>query len=159
MLQIRPIDPTNESEIQLVASRMKLTLMEVLGEVVGAEMYSDEWLVERVKFHLNPELCVGEVLLARVHSEIIGHTILRVEEESFGLFSTFYVAPEWRRQGIAKALVLAGEDWFRERRLSEARTYTGEENSNLITLMEEFGYEIFLRKNKMVALSRVLAES
>ncbi|MBV6458627.1 MAG: hypothetical protein HONBIEJF_01760 [Fimbriimonadaceae bacterium] len=139
---------------------MKATLVEVLGEEQGSAMYTDEWLQNRVREHLDPARYEGQVFLAEADSDIVGHTIVRVETdetgERFGLFSTFYVDPTARGKGVAKNLVRAGETWMIDRNLSAARTYTAESNSKLIGLMESFGYPIELRKNEMVVLARRL---
>src|SRR5437762_9348922 len=55
--RIRPVDPTSESELELAARRMRLTLNEVLGEEAGTALYSMEWLRQRVLWHLNPANC------------------------------------------------------------------------------------------------------
>ena len=41
---IRAIDPQSRAEVELVASRMRQTLVEVLGEEVGGNMYTMDWL-------------------------------------------------------------------------------------------------------------------
>ena len=46
--KIRQINPSSSSEIELVAKRMRDTLMEVAGAERGEAMYSMEWLIERV---------------------------------------------------------------------------------------------------------------
>jgi len=157
---IRPIEPDSEEEVALVASRMKATLVEVLGQEQGEAMYTDEWLRNRVREHLDPARYDGQVFLAEVDGDIVGHTIVRVELDEnktpFGLFSTFYVSPEARGHGVAKELVQTGEAWMRERTLDTAKTYTAEGNGKLIGLMESFGYAIELRKNDMVSLARLL---
>src|SRR4029079_19118147 len=100
------IDPNSKGEIELVAARMRQTLVEVLGEETGGSMYSMEWLIDRVKFHLDPAKCVGVVYVAEDESGIVGHTIVRLEDDdkfgAIGLFSTTYVIPDARRQGFAE---------------------------------------------------------
>lgn len=124
-------------------------------------MYTDAWLQNRVREHLDPTRYDGQVFVAESEGDILGHTIVRVEREEdgeyFGLFSTFYVAPEARGQGVAKELVHTGEAWMRERSLRVARTYTAANNLKLISLMEGYGYRIELRKNDMVVLARRLS--
>lgn len=158
-ITVGPIDRQSEQEIGLVAERMRLTLVEVLGKERGESMYTLEWLRERVRFHLDLAHCDGEVFLARDGVQTAGHAIVRVEIEDglrFGLFSTFYVAPEYRGRGVGRKLADAGEKWMRERSLPEARTYTAEDNAPLHAMMESLGYEIYLRKNEMVAFRRYL---
>lgn len=159
---IRPLDPGCPAEVELVAARMRLTLIEVLGEERGGSMYDLEWLRERVRWHLDPGQCTGEVFLALgPGGAVSGHTIVRVEREgadAIGLFSTTFVAPEARRRGVATALLDRGEGWFRERGLPEAVTYTDRLNARLIRLFEGRGYRRREVANDMVRLARPLAE-
>lgn len=159
-MRIREIDPQSEAEIELVAKRMHLTLVDVLGEQEGGSMYSHEWLVNRVRFHLDPHQS-QIFIVENDQAEIIGHCIVRRETEAgahFGLFSTTYVTPEYRRQGAAQALLTRGEAWMRAKGLREAVTYTSSSNAKLICLYQKNGYEIFLRdeSRKMLGLKRSL---
>ncbi len=159
---IRPIDPRNDQEIDLVAERMRATLAEVLGEE-GYNMYTPEWLRNRVRWHLDEEQCIGRVLLA-VNSQgtIMGHVIARVEDafapESIGLVSTIYVCPALRRRGIAKALLDASEGWLTEQRVATLATDTSETNRPLIDLFMQRGYAVTFHstEKRMVRLSRGL---
>src|SRR5262245_7442689 len=113
---------------------MRLTLIEVEGEVAGGAMYSMDWLRERVRWHLDPACCTGQVFLVELAGGVIvGHTIVRVEHAEtgrrFGLFSTTYVDPAERRRGVADALLQRGEQWFAEQGLSEACTWTSATNT------------------------------
>lgn len=156
--KLRFITSKENAVIDLVASRMRATLVEVLGEEVGRSMYTQEWLVDRVRFHLDRSLCEGAVVVAEdLRGSIAGHMILRVEKDDcaqFGLFSTFYVLPCERRQGLASRFIVHGEQWMRKRGLSRARTSTGEANRPLIEIMEKHGYTIVLRSDAMVALEK-----
>ncbi len=159
---VRPIDPGSRSEIELVAERMRLTLIEVLGEERGASMYPMDWLIQRVELHLDAARCTGAVFVADVAGgAIAGHTIVRIEEElglRFGLFSTTYVDPPARRSGVAAELLRRGERWMQDQRVPVARTYTSETNSGLIKLYEGFGYAITQRHpdKQMIVLERAL---
>lgn len=157
---IRDINPEHPEEVHLVAARMRLTLQEVVGTAEGEAMYTMDWLVQRVLFHLDPASCRGRVMVVELPTgEIVAHCILRIESEEaaeFGLFSTFYVKPSDRRLGIASRLVQEGEAWFQEHGLREFRTYTAETNEPLHRLMRRHGYEVALRKNDMVSLVKIL---
>lgn len=115
---IRPIAPGSDEEIAWVASRMRATLVEVLGKDRGGTMYTHEWLCERVRFHLDSDRCDGAVFVADGEG-LRGHTIVRRETwedgSTFGLFSTFWVEPESRRSGLGALLVATGEGWMRSR--------------------------------------------
>jgi GNAT superfamily N-acetyltransferase len=155
---IRALDPLRESEIVLVASRMRDTLVEVLGKTQGEAMYSLEWLEERVRFHLDP-LRSAKVFLAEYERQIVGQTIVRAEGEAgeaYGLFSTIFVVPEHRRHGVARLLLSQGESWMREQGLHRAATNTAHDNQKLIRILETLGYSIALRADPMVHLSRQL---
>ena len=66
--------------------------MEVLGEEKGAGMYTIAWLVDRVRWHLDPKNTEGRVFLSENQSgEIVGHAIARIDHGSpFGYFSTIF---------------------------------------------------------------------
>lgn len=178
-MKIRAVQAASDQEIQLIAKRMRMTLMEVLGAEEGAQLYTLDWLRERVRFHLDPDQCVAQVLLAEseeeddaastsaassLESKILGHAIVRVEPargkavpsspDEYGLMSTIYVPPDHRRQGIAEALLDAVETWVSARGLARCATNTGKHNLKLIQLMEKRGYEIRLRTEDMVQLVR-----
>ncbi len=161
--RIRRLDPEASREITLVATRMRQTLVEVLGEERGVAMYSMEWLEDRVRFHLDASRSEGAVFLAETDEEIVGHTITRVERDDggapFGLFSTTYVVPPHRGRGVASALLRRGEAWMRERRLAYAATDTSDTNVKLIALYEKHGYAIALRAGEMVRLQKSLGDA
>ncbi|HLK14530.1 MAG TPA: GNAT family N-acetyltransferase [Fimbriimonadaceae bacterium] len=141
---VRPINPARDAEIELVAQRMRATLIEVLGEERGVAMYTPESLSDRVRFHLDPSRCTGEVLLAETDGEVCGHTIVRVQEESgspVGLFSTIYVDPRHRGKGVATALLERGEEWMRARGMAEFVTYTAPWNETLRHILTARGYD------------------
>lgn len=162
---IRPVDTATDDEVVFVATRMRATLMEVLGAEQGAAMYELDWLVDRVRFHLDPERCTGAVFVADADGEVVGHTIVRVEEDpedpdvdatSVGLFSTTYVAPAGRRRGVADLLLGRGEDWMRAQGQAVAITYTDPDNEPLIALYRERGYDLAAAGDDFVRLSRPL---
>jgi ribosomal protein S18 acetylase RimI-like enzyme len=162
---VRPLRRDDEGEVGLITERMRLTLIEVLGHEQGAEMYSMDWLRARVRWHLDPSQCDGEVFVVEVDGAIAGHVIVRTElgEDGgpSGLFSTIYVAPEARRRGIAEALIRRGEAWFEARGITTMATNTSETNARLIALFEKHGYAIALRvpDKRMVHLSKTRASS
>ena len=158
---IRPIDSTLVSEIELVASRMRETLIEVLGEERGADMYSLDWLAQRVRWHLDPSQVLGQVFLAvNADKHICGHTIVRKDKDDdgarIGLFTTTYVEPASRRHGVAKLLLDQGEAWIREHDLSEAVTYTEKDNIKLQNLYLEHGYKLSPMPKDFVKLAKSL---
>jgi len=146
-LLIREISRQSSAEVELVARRMQATLIEVEGEDNATRLHSLDWIRERVCWHLhNPKVC-GKVLLATIGAgDIIGHTILRRECDTgaadFGLISTTYVLPEFRRLGVGERLLMVGEAWFKALGLSRSSTWTSAMNTKLIRLCEKHGYAI-----------------
>jgi GNAT superfamily N-acetyltransferase len=156
---IRSLNPDAVGEVEWVAARMRQTLEEVLGAERGRAMYTMDWLIARVRWHLDPEQATAEVFLAEDQAkELLGHTIVRVERdeagEAFGLFSTTFVVPAARRSGVATRLLLAGEAWMRAHQLPEAATFTGDHNTKLIQLYQRHGYTLSAVPPEMVRLSK-----
>ena len=144
---IREIDPASVDEVYWVARGMRQTLIEVEGEAVGTALYTMDWLIQRVRWHLDPHECIGKVYLAEDrHGRILGHTIVRIEFEDdgrkYGLFSTTYVDPAARRRTVASDLLAHGEVWMRSHDLPTAATWTSAANKKLINLYHKHGYEI-----------------
>jgi GNAT superfamily N-acetyltransferase len=158
--RVRPVDAAEHELIRLVAERMHETLVEVLGPERGGAMYTPDWLVDRVRFHLDPTRCDGAVLVAGMDGGIAGHTIVRREPDDdgtdIGLFSTMYVAPTARRHGIAQALLDQGERWMRDRDLPRAVTYTEPGNHRLVALFTRRGYTCTPVDDDFVRLARAL---
>lgn len=149
-VRIRPIDPHSDDEIALVAARMRETLIEVEGEETGASLYSIEWLKKRVRWHLDPQQCTGQVFVSENgKGHITGHTIVRIEVDEagkrFGLFATTFVEPAFRRQSVAGLLIAHGESWMTGQGLALAATWTSASNTKLIGLYEKHGYAIDAR--------------
>ena len=160
IVELKPTDADAAAHVQLVAARMRQTLIEVLGPARGTAMYTLPWLIDRVEFHLDPARSTGAVLLALDDRDaaVIGHTIVRVEAQAecprLGLFSTIYVVPEKRRAGVARALLAAGETWLLAHDVHALATNTGKDNVKLIRLFEGHGYQIAVRTEEMVQLRR-----
>lgn len=147
-------------EIELVAARMRATLEEVLGAERGRTMYTMAWLIARVRQHIDGDLD-SEVLLAENASgDIVGHTIVRVDEgrngDTIGLFSTIYVVPAYRRQAVATQLIQAGENWMAARGLATFSTYTSTTNDKLIHLFQKHGYTVVMEitEKSMVVIEK-----
>jgi len=149
LFHIRAIDPNAEVEIDLVAQRMRATLIEVEveGEDVGTALYTMDWLRDRVRWHhKNPAVTAAVLLATNDASQIVGHTIVRQETgasgEPYGYVSTTYVDPAWRRRGIADALLVAGETWFHQHGLQDYATVTSSTNDKLIRLYRKHAYHV-----------------
>lgn len=145
--QVRSLNSDSLEEIEWVARGMRATLL----EVVGRDLFDMDWLRNRVRQHL-PE---GGVFVLEGPGGLGGHTIVR-QEEGWGLFSTTYVDPAWRRQGLARRLLERGEQWMREQGLSRARTFTHPANRPLQVLFEQRGYQLEPVDSDFVVLWRNL---
>lgn len=157
-MNIREIDPQSEFEIDLVAERMRQTLVEVLGEDRGGSMYSMDWLKNRVLWHLDPLSTNGKVFLSvNQQGEITGHAIARIDHgTSFGHFSTIFVEPTSRRHGVASCLVEHVEKWFTERGMPKIVYNTAENHVAIINLFKSHGYNITHSESEMLQLSKTL---
>ena len=160
---IRPLGPADEEELELVARRMGETLDEVLGVDRSTDRYSHEWLVNRVWQHLDPEELTGAIFVAQTSGVITGHTIVRLDDDGvgnpIGLFSTIFVAANYRRSGIARALLERGEEWMLDHGVARATTYTHEGNAGLQRLFLRQGYSMSPMPKSSVALSKALVAS
>ncbi|MEQ1516518.1 MAG: GNAT family N-acetyltransferase [Usitatibacteraceae bacterium] len=160
-IRIRPIDPQSAEEIAIVAQRMRETLIEVEGEETGTALYTIDWLKDRVKWHLNPQMCTGQVFLSEnAQGHITGHTIVRVEVDEagneFGLFSTTFVEPTFRKQAVASRLTVQGEEWMRAREMTLSATWTSATNTKLIRLYTKHGYQIDQRHTHEVTQTQMV---
>lgn len=158
---IRPINPRAEEEILLVATRMRDTLVEVLGEEKGGSMYTIEWLTDRARWHLDPANCIGEIFLAESENDFIaGHSIVRIESDEsgkqFGLFSTTYIEPGSRGKGLARMLIKRGEEWMIAKGMTKAYTYTEVKNEPLKKLFIGLGYEVEEIKSEFAIIAKSL---
>lgn len=143
---VAPLDPDDGASIDLVARRMRLTLVEVLDEHRADDMFDHADLVERVLWHLDRSVPGrrSEVYVALLDRSVVGHTMVRadvIDEEELGLFATTYVAPEARRSGVASALLRAGESWMLTHGLRVAATFTDVHNERLLAFYASHGYE------------------
>lgn len=141
---IRPLKRGAHAEVELVAKNMRSTLLEVLSAEEYDSQYTDEWLLDRLQQHLDGRL-QAEVLVAEVGGDVVGHIILRIEESPqgrYGLFSTFYVSPEFRRRAVGVSLLCEGEVWMADQGLERAITYTSDRNDKLIQMLKKHDYKI-----------------
>jgi GNAT superfamily N-acetyltransferase len=139
---VRPIDRRSLHERQLVASRMRDTLGEVLGDERARAMFTDAWLLDRVEQHTDGRLD-AEVFVAVFEGAIVGHSIVRRERDhrgEHGYISTTYVLPAQRRAGVARALVSSVEQWMLDRGLRASVTHTHPSNDKLRQLFTGLGY-------------------
>lgn len=151
--RVRSLNRDVMDEVDLVARRMRQTLVEVLGVERGTGMYTLEWLRQRVLQHL--EQLLGEVFVVEEDGELVGHAIVRVED-GVGLFSTVFVDPAYRGRGLARRLLARGEQWMLLHQMAEGVTYTAETNEKLRRLFESCGYRVVEQCGEFIQLRRAL---
>lgn len=161
-LRIRPLDSTSTEEIALIADRMKKTLVDVMGEEKGSSYYPDDFFLERLKWHIDlKDHC--ELLVCELGQQIVAHAIVRVENDEeihhkpFSYFSTIYTAPEWRRRGLARQLIEKVHEWSLKKSLDKITYSTAKNHHGLISLFEEFGYNIIVETDEMVRMAKELS--
>lgn len=158
---IRELDPSSGREVELVAVRMRETLIEVLGEQRGSTFYTMDWLRDRVLWHLDARNAEAKIFLSEDgHGRITGQAIARVEKGdhgSYGYFSTIYVEPAARKRGVATSLLQRIEAWLREKGMPRIVYNTAETNDRLIRLFGRHGYTVTHRNCDMVQLTKALA--
>lgn len=158
---VRHLEDATDREIEWVATRMRQTLMEVLGREHAESLYSLEWLRARVRWHLDLSPQQSRVFVAEnALNDIVGHAIARIEVDDhgnqFGYFSTIWVESSTRRLGVASSLVAAVMEWCTEIRMPRVVYNTAADNAPLLKLLEHHGFRITLRDNDMVQLTQVL---
>lgn len=160
--RIREINPESKEEILLVATRMRQTLVEVLGQEKGTELYSMEWLVNRVLWHLDPSQTTAKIFLIEGKElKITAHAIARIDHDesknAYGYFSTVFVEPDSRNKGLATNLLNHVENWLKSMEMPKIIYNTAENHSKLIRLFERHGYQITGRESEMVQLTKLLS--
>jgi GNAT superfamily N-acetyltransferase len=162
-IEVVRLDENDTEQLSLIATHMRATLVEVLGQDMGESMYSFEWLKDRARSHVDGR-CLGAIFIAqeRIENGNAGHIIVRQELDDhgpFGLVSTIYVLPECRRHGVARRLVDAAHHWFQSRKLHRWATDTSETNFPLIRLFNCFGYKMVFHSNEQKMVRLMKAES
>ena len=82
------------------------------------------------------------VLVAIQENALVGYVCVVEEHASAVAWMTDLVAaPEWRRKGVASALLTAAQDWALERGVRRLILETTSKNQAGIHLAQKFGYE------------------
>jgi GNAT superfamily N-acetyltransferase len=151
MLRLRALTLSDTDAIDTVAARMRDTLIEVEGPERGAAMYSMQWLIDRVRWHLDASRVTAEVIVAEASRDSadiadrtrrsVGHSIYRLEGDGTEcLISTTYVVPDARRHGVADALLREAQRWAETHRAATLATWTSAANQPLIALYTRQGF-------------------
>lgn len=88
------------------------------------------------------------VFVAEIDGELIGLAELSIrgyaegcDTEDVGYLEGLYVEPRWRRTGVARALVAAGEAWARSMNCTEFASDTELENELSARVHGRLGFE------------------
>jgi ribosomal protein S18 acetylase RimI-like enzyme len=76
------------------------------------------------------------------HLKCVGTIRLRMLDENTGYISRFAVLPHWQQSGAGKLLLLAAEDWFRERGASFVMLQTAMSMTPLVNYYISAGFRL-----------------
>lgn len=100
----------------------------------------------------------GRVLVAEANSTglPVGFLLLEIHARSplasggaYGLISDIYVSPEWRRQGVGRALVADAVRWFTERKVGSIQLYVAVANPEALTFWQSVGMSTYMQVLQM----------
>ncbi|MEM1553833.1 MAG: ribosomal protein S18-alanine N-acetyltransferase [Thermoproteota archaeon] len=87
-------------------------------------------------------------LVSKIKGRVIGYACGRIFREKFGEIISIAVAPDFRRRGIGRRLMLELESRFKNDSIKFTRLEVSVKNDVAIKFYESLGYEIFkLTKN------------
>ena len=94
---------------------------------------------------MKPDLTLGQKLVIKAQSVVgclwLGNSIDQVNGERNTHIFLLYVAPEYRRQGIGKALMNHAENWAKNRGYKSMSLQVFTNNQPAINLYEKLGYQ------------------
>ena len=126
-----------EIRIETATARLLGNLYEIEKQCFSEEAFSKQ----QISYLLTDYNSVS--LVARVDGVIAGFVIGRVEvepDQSAGHIMTIDVLPAYRRQGIAKRLLIEVEEIFRQKKVREIRLEAREGNLAALELYGKLGY-------------------
>jgi len=117
------------------------SLVALLGEL-GYPTTEDEMLMRMVRFGDGHQTLIAETADGSV-AGFIGLVVVPVYEYSapVGYILALSVGSDFQGQGIGKALVVAAEDWFRQRGAHDVRVNSGLQREGAHRFYESLGYE------------------
>jgi [ribosomal protein S18]-alanine N-acetyltransferase len=104
---------------------------------IERQCFSDPWSESSFREALDSPWSFG--LVARASRGIAGYLIGR-EVAGTGEVLNLAVSPEFRRRGVARALLRAGLTYFRKRRVDEVFLEVRESNRSAQSLYQSFGF-------------------
>lgn len=100
--------------------------------------------VDMVAFATSPQHDRRGIFLARVGRKYVGTCVARFRPDGMGGIYTLCVHPEYRRRGIARALLTAGLQYLKDQGAAEVRLQTHPENIPALELYLRYGFRFRL---------------
>jgi ribosomal protein S18 acetylase RimI-like enzyme len=149
---VRQIDRASIDELE-TATRMCLatvleTIPEFENELANAARALPNFSFEQMRDMIRADLPkpTHRFLVAISEGGIVGHSMvsrkLTPQSEPYGYFFSRYVMPQFRRRGIADALMREALAWFDESEWSFLLAHTHATNAALRSLFEKHGFRV-----------------
>ena len=81
-----------------------------------------------------------KVFAYKIYDSLVGGCALSFNEDGYGHFSYFSVAPDFRRKGIGSSLINFAEKYFKEKGINKMHLHVDRDNSDAIRLYERKGF-------------------
>ncbi len=146
---IRPVDLSDDGEVNTIASFSLLTILETLPEA-----RLDPTIVPNLSIQEMAQMYRGDLgrtdrryfLAQDDDGRIVGHAIALLRTDDSGLLHgysyTRYVLPQHRRQGVARQLLHAAKRWWWEQGVVYVLAHTHPTNLSLQRLFLSEGFVI-----------------
>lgn len=141
-ISYRKVDINNPDEMKTIAA-IDITIPALFDPLFQVnETAISERLEQLLKYKSDDffEVAVTE------SGKIVGFHFLNQFKSPHGVqaanIQTLWVDPDFRKQGIARALKERGEDWAKEFKLDHIASFVHSKNSSMLTLNQNLGYEL-----------------
>lgn len=150
--KVRAIYKNSKEELDLITSRAMDTVLETIPEFEGNpdlahkafSNFTHEQMSEMFQNTFSSsdhEMYVAE---DKQTHQILGHSIFSVKEDEegkkYGFWFSMYVAPEFRKNGVASALVGEQENWWKSKGVECVLGHTHAKNMKLQSLIKRLGF-------------------
>lgn len=107
---------------------------------VEAEIWPDAELgINRLREYKNNKFWTS--ITIRDNGDIIG-SAMAWQEDEMGVIEDVFVRKQWRKQGIAKFLLITALTYLKEKGLKEAKLMVDTENEKALNLYKSVGFEV-----------------
>lgn len=149
---IREIDKRSPVELELVTRRCMTTVLETIPDFQGSEEnararignFSFGQMSKMIEQDFSDPS--KKIMVAEARGEIVGQALFSIKVDNdgkkYGFFYSRYITPNFRRQGIASALMEYALKWFSDNGATYAVGQTHLTNTNLQNLFVKFGFEM-----------------